>query len=68
MSNWTLRAELCLSLTERYGVCPVIDIMSGSVVLKSTGTAMELESGTEVIDLEQAVDWGLNGNEQDEGR
>jgi hypothetical protein len=63
-----IESELCLSFTERYGVCPVIDIMSGLVVLKSTGTAMELESGTEVIDLEQAVDWGLNGNEPDEAR
>ena len=62
-----IMSELCLSFTERYGVCPVIDIMSGSVVLKSTGAETELETSTEVIDPERAVDWGLNGAEQDDG-
>lgn len=58
-----IESELCLSFTERYGVSPVIDIMSGTVVLKSTGAAMKFEPGTEVIDPERAVDWGLNGCE-----
>lgn len=56
-----IESELCLSFTERFGVNPVIDIMSGTVVLKSTGALGKIEPGTEVIDPERAVDWGLNG-------
>jgi len=36
------------------------------VILKLTGAAMKLEPGTEVIDPERAVDWGLNGCEPEE--
>jgi len=56
-----VESELCLSFTERYGVSPVVDIMGGTVGLKSTGAEARLEPGTEVIDPERAVDWGLNG-------
>jgi len=58
-----IESELCLSFTERFGVSPVIDIMSGTVILKSTGASGKLEPGTEVIDPERAIDWGLNGCE-----
>ena len=58
-----IESELCLSFTERFGVSPVVDIMSGTVLLKSTGASGKLEPGTEVIDPERAVDWGLNGCE-----
>jgi len=56
-----VESELCLSFTERYGVSPVVDIMGGTIVLKSTGAEARLESGSEVLDPERAVDWGLNG-------
>ena len=58
-----IESELCLSFTERFGVSPVVDIMNGRVILKSTGASGKLEPGTEVIDPERAVDWGLNGCE-----
>ncbi len=56
-----IESELCLSFTERFGVSPVVDIMSGTVLLKSTGVSGKLEPATEVIDPERAGDWGLNG-------
>lgn len=61
-----VESEFCLSFTERYGVSPVVDIMGGKIVLLSTGTVSEIEPGTEVIEPERAVEWGLNGCVSDE--
>lgn len=61
-----VESEFCLSFTERYGVSPVVDIMGGKIVLLSTGTVSEIEPGTEVIDPERAVGWGMNGCGSDE--
>jgi hypothetical protein len=62
-----IESELCLSFTERFGVSPVVDIMGGTVLLKSTGASEKLEPATEVVDPERAVDWGLNGCESADG-
>jgi hypothetical protein len=56
-----VECEFCLSFTERYGVSPVVDIMAGKIVLRSTGAVSEIEPGTEIIDPERAVGWGMNG-------
>jgi hypothetical protein len=62
-----IESEFCLSFTERFGVSPVVDIMGGKIVLRSTGAVSDIEPGTEMIEADQAVDWGMNGCGVDEG-
>jgi hypothetical protein len=61
-----VESEFCLSFTERFGVSPVVDIMGGKIVLRSTGAVSDIEPGTEMIEPDQAVDWGMNGCGVDE--
>lgn len=62
-----VKSEICLSFTERFGINPVVDLLSGKVCLVSTGATVELAPATEIIDPERAVEWGLNGCQGTDG-